>query len=67
MSMNDMRARRTLKYENRFLLYIKKYYIEEMKSHFIIAVTYDEMSYCSKIIINNVENIVNDTVCEKRA
>lgn len=65
--MNDMRARRTLKYENRFLLYIKKYYIEEMKSHFIIAVTYDEMSYCSKIIINNVENIVNDTVCEKRA
>lgn len=67
MSINDMRARRTLKYDNRFLLYIKKYCLEEMKSHFIIAVTYDEKSYCSKRIINNVENIVNYTVCEKRA
>lgn len=38
-----------------------------MKLHFIIAVTYDEKSYCSKKIINNVETIVNYTVCEKRA
>lgn len=43
-----MMARRTLKYENRFLLYIKKYYLEEMKSHFIIAVAYDESHIVAK-------------------